>query len=231
MESASQEDAIAQRCRLQDYRFLDILSTGLDIDQREAIMSRCNRARQDSEITLKKYARDMRNRIDQAVRDGVIDIDDDNWINCMLAVSDVEGALEPEEEILHFPPRLKQLESVQEGLGSEEHRRHSMLADEWNNELCKLNDTPLPAIEAWRDKFDAARCSRNIRVMEECVIRLRNHSVGETLPEPSLADEQHEQEVKALTEFVAFIESIPDVEEYARASVGLTSLETKLISP
>ena len=228
--SVSQDDAIAQRFRLQDYRFLNIMSTGLEIDQRETIMARCNRARQDSEMTLKNYARDMGNRIDQAVRDGVIDIDDDNWINYKLSVGDVENSLEAEEDIFNFPPKLSQLESVQEGLQSEEHRRHSQLTDEWNKELSNLADTCVPAIEAWREKFDAARASRNIRVMEECVIRLRNHSVGETLPEPSLTDEQYEQDVKALSEFVAFIENIPDVEEYARSSIGLTSLESELAS-
>ena len=230
VEFVSQDQAVEQRFRLQDYRFLSILSTGLDDDQRETIMSRYNRARQDSEITLENYARDMGNRIDQAVRDGVIDIDDDNWINYRLAVGDVEISLASEEDILDFSPKLSQLESVQEGLRLEEHRRHSQLTDEWNKELANVNDASVPAIDAWRGKFDAALAGRNIRVMEECVIRLRNHSVGETLPEPSLTDEQYDQEVKALSEFVAFIENIPDVEEYARASIGLTSLQTKLTS-
>ena len=230
VESMSQEEAIEQRLRLQDYRFFNVLSAGLDVDRRERLMASYERARQDSELTLKNYAGDMSNSIDQAVRDGVIDIDDDNWVKYRLAVADVESSLESEKEMLNFPSQFGELESVQEGLQVEEYRRHSQLSDEWSKELSDLTDTAVSAVKAWGDKFEAAQVSGNIRVMEECVIRLRNHSLGEPLPEPTLTDEQYEQAGKVLSEFVAFVENIPDVEEYARASIGLTSLETKIAS-
>ena len=228
--SLSQQEAIEQRFRLQDYRFFKILSTGLNDGQRDALKASYTRSRQDSELTLANYALDMSNRIDQAVRDGVIDIDDDNWVNYKLSVADVESSLESEEDILDFPSKFGQLEDLQEGLRTEEHRRHSQLTDEWTEQLSQITHTDVPAIQAWQRKFDAARTSGNIRVMEECVIRLRNHSLGEPLPEASLTDEQYEREVKVLSDFVAFIESIPDVEEYAQASIGLTSLEARIAS-
>ena len=229
-ESISQQEVIEERLRLQDYRFFDILCVGLDADQRGVFKARYNRARQDSELTLADYARDISNRIDQAVRDGVIDIDDDNWVSYKLLVADVESSLESEEDILDFPSKFDQLETLQNGLHAEEHRRHSQLTEEWAEELSDLADATVPAIRAWQGKFDAARTSGNIRVMEECVIRLRNHSLGEDLPEPSVTDEQYEREMKVLSEFVAFIENVPDIEEYARASIGLTSLEAKIAS-
>ena len=230
IESMSLEGAIERRLRSQDYRFFDVLANGLDVVQRECLTASYERARLDSELTLQDYARDMANSIDQAVRDGIIDIDDDNWITYRLAVADVEGSLDSEEDMLNFPPKFRQLESVQQGLQAEERRRHSLLADEWRKELSNVTDTTVPTIAAWGDKFEAARGSGNIRVMEECVIRLRNHSLGEPLPEPSLTDERYEEAGKALSEFVAFIENIQDVEEYASASRGLASLESRLTS-
>ena len=230
VEPISQREAIEQRIRLQDYRFFNVLCTGLDADQRDVLKASYNMARQDSELTLADFARDISNGIDQAVRDGVIDIDDDNWVSYKLLVADVENSLESDEDILDFPSKFGQLEALQNGLHAEEHRRHSQLTEEWTEELSDLGDATVPAIRAWQDKFDAARTSGNIRVMEECVIRLRNHSLGEALPEPSVIDEQYEQGMDVLSEFVAFIENVPDVEEYARSSIGLTSLEAKIAS-
>ena len=229
-ESMSQEATIEQRLRIQDYRFFDIMSAGVSPEGKERLKGLYRRSRQDSDATLKKYVEEIKNGKDQAVRDGVIDIDDDNWIMYGLIVADIENAIESDEEILNYPSRTGQLDQVRGGLEAEERRRRAQLQGEWNEEFSDLSENAGSAVVAWQEKFSAARKRGNIRVMEECVIRLRNHSLGEPLPDPGSSDEVDDIEGNAISEFVAFVDRISDIEEYARTSIGLTSLESRLTS-
>ena len=226
--SMSLQGAIKRRLDIQDYRFYDAMRRGIASEEREAFDDLNRRAQQDSRITLERRIEDVKVKVQQAVRDGVLDIDDDNWIMYRLVISEVENSLKSEEQILNYPPRYLQLEDIEKGIESEESARQAQLQSEWNNATTVLSDTTSPALKSWRHKFETAQESGNIRVMEECVIRLRNHTIGEPLPEPSSTDELFDQERNPVSEFTTFVNRIPNVEEYARTSNGLASLQAQL---
>ena len=117
-----------------------------------------------------------------------------------------------------------QLQDVREEIERQEHERQNELQEEWNKALSGLADNQAPAVLAWREKFKEARDNLNIRVMEECVIRLNDHSLGEPLPASDSMDTVHD----LLTEFVNFVDDKRDIEEYVKDSGGLVSLQSSL---
>ena len=164
----------------------------------------------------------------QAARDGVIEIDDDNWILWYaLELPDIKGAVESDDEILNYSPMSIRLQDIQKGIEHEETARQTQLQGEWDNEFSRHADNFTPELQAWQDKFATARDTGNIRVMEECVIRLRNYSLGESLPDAASGLDDADKG-NALSEFVAFVDSIPNIEEHARRGIGLATLQSRM---
>ena len=107
----------------------------------------------------------------QAVRDGVIEIDDDDWILYDLVISDISEAVKSEDEILNYVSMSTQLQDIQEGIEHMEFQRQDVFQEDWDKLFSAIEDNAAPAVKAWQEKFEAARDNRNIRVMEECVIQ------------------------------------------------------------
>ena len=224
-ETMPLEKAIQQRFTIQDFRFFELMMrASLPIEQKESLKNRCEMAQQDSLVTLKRHVEDVEERVIQAVRDGVIEIDDDNWILYDLVIADIAEVLDAEDEILNYAPLSIQLQDVQEGIERQELERQNDLQEEWNKAFSEPVEIQAPAVQAWREKFEEARDNRNIRVMEECVIRLNDHSLGEPLPDSDSIDAEHD----LLTEFVNFVDDKPNIEEYVKDSGGLVSLRSRL---
>lgn len=224
-ETMTLEKAIQQRFVIQDFRFFELMMEApLPAEQKESLRNRCEMAQQDSLVTLKRHVEDVKELVIQAVRDGVIEIDDDNWILYELEIADVVEAVDAEEKILNYASMSIQLQDVQEGIERQELERQNELREEWDETFSKLAENDAPSVQAWREKFQAARDNRNIRVMEECVIRLNDHSLGEPLPDSDPIDADHD----FLTEFVYFVDDKLDIEEYVRDSSGLVSLQSSL---
>ena len=226
-ESMSLEQAIEQRIELQDYRFFEKMSSGVAIEKRKRLESLYTKAIQDSNATLKRNVEDIEKSVQQSVRDGVIDIDDDNWIMARVTIEEVRKATELDHITISYPAQFGQLADIQESLDTERRRRLAQLQGEWEQEVTKLPDRNTPAVAAWEEKFNAAQESANIRVMEECVIRMRNHSSGEPLPLAEW-DDGGETTSNEIVNFVAFVDAIADIEEHARTGSGLNALQDKL---
>ncbi len=226
-ESMSLEQAIEQRIELQDYRFFEKMSSGVAIEERERLESLCSKAMQDSNTTLKRNVEDIEKSVQQSVRDGVIDIDDDNWIMAHVTIEDVIRATELDHITISYPAQFGQLADIQDSLDAEERRRLAQLQGEWEQEATNLANRNTPAVAAWEEKFNTAQESANIRVMEECVIRIRNHSSGEPLPLAEW-DDSGETTSTEIVNFVAFVDAIADIEEHARTGSGLNALQDRL---
>ena len=223
-ETMPLEQAIQQRFAVQDFRFFELMMEApLPLEQKESLKNRCEMAQQDSLVTVKRHLEDVEEKVIQAVRDGVIEIDDDNWILYDLVIADIAEAAEAEDEILNFASMSIQLQGVQEGIERQKFERQNDLQEEWNKTFSGLAENHAPAVQAWGEKFEAARDNRNIRVMEECVIRLNDYSLGEPLPDSDSID----TEQNILTEYIAFVDDIPDIEEYVKDSSGLVSLQSR----
>ena len=228
-ERMSLEQAIEQRIGLQDYRFFETMISGIVTEKREYLESLYTRARQDSNTTLKRNVEDIEKSVHQSVRDGVIDIDDDNWILYHVGIEDIAKSMGTEQSILDYPAKFGQLTKIQDSLQAETNRRLAQLQREWDQEIGNLANRDTRAVTAWEDKFEMAKEIANIRVMEECVIRLRNHSSGESLPLVEW-DDTGDTMSDDLLNFLGFLRGIADAEEYARTGRGLDSLQDKLSS-
>ncbi len=226
-ESMSLEQAIEQRIELQDYRFFEKMSSGVAIEKRERLKSLYTKAIQDSNATLKRNVEDIEKSVQQSVRDGVIDIDDDNWIMAHVTIEEVMKATELDHITISYPAQFGQLADIQDSLDTEKRRRLAQLQGEWEQEVTNLPNRDTPAVAAWEEKFSTAQESANIRVMEECVIRIRNHSSGELLPHAGW-DDGGETTSDEIVNFVAFVDTIADIEEHARTGGGLNSLQDRL---
>ena len=227
-ESMTLEQAIEQRFRIQDFRFFAIMRKELPPEHIDNLDNHCKRSQQDSLLTLKEHKERVKDKVLQAARDGVVEIDDDNWIMYDLVIADIENVVESEDEILNYSPMSIQLQDIHEGIEREEVERQRQLQREWNDEISGLVDNTAPAIQTWQAKFMAAQDYGNIRVMEDCVIRLRNHSLGDPLPDTDSMDEFYGDRRNPLSEFVAFVDGITDIEEHVRRSSGLTALEASI---
>ena len=228
-ETLSLEDAISRRFDIQDFRFFEVMMEGeLAAEQKETLKNRYRVAQQDSLVTLESLVKDVKDWVMQALRDGVIEIDDDDWILYDLVVSDISEAVESEDEILNYVSMSLQLRDIQEGIERLELQKQDVFQDDWDKLFSALDGEAAPAVKAWQEKFEVARDNRNIRVMEECVIRLRSHSLGELLPESNSNDVLDSPGRNTLTQFVAFVDGIPDIERYVQDSGGLASLQSRL---
>lgn len=223
------QEVIQRRFDIQDFRFFEVMMEGdLTVEQKESLKNRCEVAQQDSLVTLESRVKDVEERVIQAVRDGVIEIDDDDWILYDLVISDIAKAVEAEDEILNYVSMSIQLQDIQEGIERLELQKQDGFQEDWDKLLSDFDDNVAPALKAWQGKFEAARDNRNIRVMEECVIRLNSHSLGEPLPDSDSNDVFDAPGRKALTEFLAFVDGITDIERYVQDSGGLASLQSRL---
>ena len=226
-ESMSLEQAIEQRIELQDYRFFEKMISGVAIEKRERLESLYTKAMQDSNATLKRNVEDIEKSVQQSVRDGVIDIDDDNWIIAHVTIDEVTKTTELDHLTISYPVKFSQLNDIQDSLEAEKRRRLTQLQGEWEQEFTNLPNRNTPVVTAWEEKFNAAQESSNIRVMEECVIRIRNHSSGESLPHAEW-DGGGETTSDEIVNFVVFVDTIADIEEHARTGSGLNSLQDRL---
>ena len=228
-ETMPLEEAIGQRFATQDFRFFEVMIEGdFVVGQRESLKDRCEVNQQDSLVTLESRIREVKERVMQAVRDGVIEIDDDDWLLYDLVLSDISEDVKSEDEILDYVSMSTQLQDIQEGIERMELQRQDVFQEDWDKLFSALDDNAAPAVRAWQEKFEAARDNRNIRVMEECVIRLNSHALGEPLPDSNSNDVFDAPGRKTLTEFAAFVDGISDIEERVRSSSGLASLEDSL---
>ena len=228
-ERMSLEQAIEQRIGLQDYRFFKTMISRIVTEKREYLESLYTRAMQDSNTTLKRNVEDIEKSVHQSVRDGVIDIDDDNWIIYQVGIDEIVNSMGAEQAILNYPSRFSQLTDIQDSLQAERQRRLAHLQREWDHEVGNLPNRDTPAVRAWEEKFEMAKAIANIRVMEECVIRIRLHSSGEPLPHVEW-DDVDDTMGDDILNFVGFLRGITDAEEYARTGSGLDSLQDSLSS-
>ena len=198
----------------------------LSVERKEDLENYRMRAQEDSLLTLNTHLKQIEREVIQAARDGVIEIEDDNWILWYaLELPDIKGAVESGDEILNYSPMSIRLQDIQKGIEHEETARQTQLQGEWDNEFSQYASFT-PELQAWQDKFATARDTGNIRVMEECVTRLRNYSLDESLPDA--ASGLDDTEGNALSEFVAFVDSIPNIEEHARSGNGLSNLQKRM---
>ena len=222
----SLEDALQGRMDHRDFRFSGILMSGLPRETSDN-----NRDRYLAELTIEKKtlreAIDLTQAtVDQAEKDGVIEFEGSQWNKYQNTLADLDV-----EIVLNFRPIYDVLEAIKNELQDERMQRRQELLEEWQAltqesvEDFDLNGGFLKEVGSTFEKASDTD-SLDIRVMEECVSRLRNHQSGD---EVSVARTTREgAELHPLEEFLKFYDGVGDPRIHARDSNGLNNLAQEL---
>ena len=225
-DDSTMVQAFESRMDRQDYRFLDSVLDGIPHEMRNGIKTRREKAIQDSLATLEDYIGSVERRVRQAARDGVIEIDDANWIEYNRKVEGIRSR----EDTLNFSVLAEELESIETGLQDLSESRYSDLCGEWELALSDQSDAEPNAISSWNDKFNSAKDRGDIRVMEECLMRLRTSSTSLPYQEIDANDDSRHGARDSLAKFIDFSEEIQDIEGHTKSSTGLSALQYRLSS-
>ena len=225
-DDSTMVQAFESRMDRQDYRFLDSVLDGVPHEMQNDIKTRREKAIQDSRATLEDYIGSVERRVRQAARDGVIEIDDANWIEFNRKVEGIRSRV----DTLNFSVLAEELESIETGLQDLSESRYSDLCGEWELALSDQSDADPNAILSWNDKFNSARDRGDIRVMEECLMRLRTSSTSLPYQEIDASDDSRHGVQDSLAKFIDFSEEIQDIEGHTKSSTGLSALQYRLSS-
>ena len=210
----------------QDYRFLDIATNGVSEETQASIAVRRQKAIQDSTATLDDYVGSVQRKVRQAARDGTLEIDDTNWINYNSRIENIVSR----GDILNFPALIGELEDIETGLQKLSEMRYAKLLDEWQALLTDRPDADSDATTPWKEKFELAKDRRDIRVMEECLMRLSTGSFGASYQYSEAHEGSGDGAERSLAKFISFFDQVQDIEAHTRSSTGLAALQSRLSS-
>ncbi len=220
----SLQEAIERQLSAQDYRFVDSMISGVSKDDRAKYRSNTRRAKQDSLATLHNHVNTIQSKVNQAARDGAIETDDQNWV----AYHKTLQAVSSQEDVLNFRELFVELEDLEKDLEKQSDKRFAELCEEWVSVSAAGEGHESGLVSAWIDKFKLAKGKKDIRVMEECLMRLRVGSVLESHQDIGSLEEPYGAGKDSLAGFISFSESIRDIERYTRSSDGLRALQSSL---
>ena len=222
----SLENALQKRMDHRDFRFSDLLMSGLPRETLDHYRNKYSAELTFERNTLREAIELTEAAVDQAEKDGVIEFEGSQWNEHQYTLGDLDV-----EAVLNFRPVYDALEAIQKELHEERVQRGQELLEEW--EILKreaagdldLNGDFLKEVSF---TFEKARStdSLDIRVMEECVSRLRNHHSGEDVSGARTTRE--EAQSRPLEEFLKFYEAIGNPRVHVQDSNGLNRLAQEL---
>ena len=206
------ENAIRCRMDLRDFRFFCVLGVGLPADKLAPIKERYFEDLRVERKTLEEAMQSTWDAIDQATKDGVIEFEGALWDEYVHSLDDVIV-----EEVLQFEPVHDVLDRIKGRLAANTAERRDELISDWEA-LASVSagsaDFDTGLFDRLRSTFEKANCSESldVRVMEDCVSRLRDYCSGEENPVPLGIQESSREQ--SLEEFLAFCREIrqdPDI--------------------
>ena len=171
--------AIRARVETSDFRFLDLLETVWATERSDDIDSLYSADLAAAKETLHGHLSSAREGVDQAANDGVIEYEGARWNEFGHAIDDIFV-----DEVLNFKEAHDTLEAIQMSVGNERTRRREELMGDWEDlSLDSLGDSDreVEFIKGLKGTFELAsrEKSLDIRVMEDCVSRIRNYRSGD----------------------------------------------------
>ena len=175
------EALVRARVDIRDFRFLDQLETvwaTIRSDDMDILYSTYLAAERE---TLFERLAHVRNSIDQAANDGVIEYEGPRWNELAHALDDIVV-----DEILNFRVVHDKLDEIQISVCDERMKRREELIKDWND----LTREPVGDANLETDflgsltktfELSSHDKSLDIRVMEDCVSRMRNYRSGDRI--------------------------------------------------
>ena len=209
---------VTSRIENGDFRFLDLLSldsaTGQPVEPEVAYSTYLEAARETLEVHLSC----AREAVDQAASDGVIEFEGARWGELTNSLEDIMVG-----EIRNFKQTHDTLEEIEVSVREDRINRREELTRDWEILMEHLgeDDSVAPGVlEQLSTTFKLASRddSLDIRVMEDCVSRIRNYRFGDRddlVPTPS------ESSRRTLEDFLSFSRGSGELSSHERRSNGL----------
>ena len=214
------EEAIRNRINnLQDFRFVDFMIEGLSGDAIERVNSLVSSAIVDDRRTLQRDVEATRATIEQAEKDGVIEFEGAIWDKHVETLNDIVVG-----EVKNFKTAFDSLDSIRSELDEEREKRRQELQSEWDDLLSsseKGGQNVGSSFDQVNITFKQASDSStlDIRVMEDCVSRLRNFQAEDEIVLLNLSPEK--ERTSSLEKFLSWCQEIKDPKAYTNDSGGL----------
>lgn len=166
-----------------DFRFLDVLSfdsaTGQPVEPEVAYSADLAAARE----TLEEHLNRAHETVDRAVSDGVIEFEGDRWSKSTYSLEDIRKDIEV-DKIRNFKEAHDILEEIEVSIREDRINRREELAKDWEKQIrCAKEDPSITpgVLQGLSTTFMLASRddSLDIRVMEDCVSRIRESRSGD----------------------------------------------------
>ena len=224
--NVSLEEVLQSRMDHRDFRFSDVLMSGLSKDALDHNRNKCLAQLTIEKNTLREAIERTQTAVEQAEKDGVIEFEGSYWNLHQNSLDDLDV-----EGIMNFRPVYGALDAIKNGLQQERLQRRQELLEEWQTLGSRSEEDPDIDEEFLTDvssTFERASSidSLDIRVMQECASRLRNHQSRE---EGSVVRTNREEaEHQPLENFLTFYEGVGNPRLHAQESSGLNTLLQEL---
>ena len=209
---------VSSRIGNGDFRFLDLLSldpaTGQPVKPEVVYSTYLAAARE----TLQEHLSRARDAVDQAASDGVIEFEGARWSELTHSLEDVTDG-----EIHNFKQAHDVLEAIEVSVRENRISRREELTKDWETLVRDLGYDTSVAPEVLEElsstfKLASRDDSLDIRVMEDCVSRIRNFQSGDR---QDLVPNPPESSRRTLEEFLRFSRGIGELPPHGRRSNGL----------
>ena len=222
------EEAIRNRINnLQDFRFVDVMTEGLPRETIERVDSMVSSAIEGDKKTLKNDIETTGAAVEQAEKDGIIEYEGSIWTKH-------KDTLENDivvDEIRNFKAAFDSLDGIRSELDEERDRRCQELMSEWD----ALVSSSVEAEHSSGSFFDQVNLTfkqasnsstLDIRVMEDCVSRLRNYQADDEITLSGIGPAR--ERTSSLEGFLSLCQNIEDPKARANDSSGLKRFRQQL---
>ena len=173
-------DAVV-RARIEngDFRFIDLLRTVLAADPSDDMRIAYATDLAAARETLGEHLSSTWDDVNQAANDRVIEYEGARWNEFVHVLDDMDV-----KDVLNFNEAHDELEAIQRLVGGERVRRREELIEEWQKLTWKLREDSDIEVEfpdelSHTFELSSRDESLDIRVMEDCVSRIRNYQSGD----------------------------------------------------
>ena len=226
--SATLPDALKRRVEIhQDHRFYDVMSVRLSENERADLEALREKARKGNEDALYTRIKKSRDSLEQAVIDGVLERDDNEWQTYNGRINEIapEGDDVSLEHVLNFRVAHERIADVETGLANKKIKRRDELRQRWSELAVEVrqrvndNGADLDAVKILEEDFSQAESKLAIRVMDVCVDRLREHLMylesGGQVGDRLVQSQWNPGEDRTFEAFMEFVNGIQNPETYS----------------
>ena len=212
-------DAVV-RARVEngDFRFLDLFRTALTADRSNDVDIVYATDLAAARETLSVHLSSTWDDVNQAANDGVIEYEGATWNDFAHKLDDIDV-----DGVLNFKEAHDTLEEIQLSVGDERARRREDLIEDWEGltgETLEDTELEMPLLKGLTRTFELSSReeSLDIRVMEDCVSRMRNYRSGDRI---DLVLAPAEGSRTTLEEFLRFCNGMGDRQPHFGQGGGL----------